>query len=112
MNCLAREGKLKAYWMDGGGTALVNEALLVDGIQEDLQTLVAGKSIEVPIIEQISFDDINKPKGLFSLLLFCGYLNPVEEGAIREPYKLAIPNYEVQYIYEERVLEWHWRNSA
>ena len=107
MNCLAREGKLKAYWMDGGGTALVNEALLVDGIQEDLQTLVAGKSIEVPIIEQISFDDINKPKGLFSLLLFCGYLNPVEEGAIREPYKLAIPNYEVQYIYEERVLEWH-----
>ena len=105
MNCLARKGKLDCYWIDGGGTALVNQALLADGIQEDLQTLVQGGSIEVPIMKQISFDDISSATGLFSLLLFAGYLNPDEE-TIRNVYRLSIPNDEVRYIYVQRLLKW------
>ena len=105
MSCLRNEGELDHYWMDGGGTALVDQALLADDIQENLQTLVAGGSIEIPIIKQIRFDDISSANGLFSLLLFAGYLNPDKE-IIRGVYALSIPNDEVRYIYEQRLLKW------
>ena len=106
MNCLRNEGGLDHYWMDSGGTSLVDQALLADGIQEDLQTLAAGGAIEMPIMKKISFDYINSSIGLFSLLLFSGYLNPEEGDAVTRRYKLAVPNFEVQTIYEERLLKW------
>ena len=42
MCCLSNEGALDYYWLDSGGTHLVDLALLSDEIQEDLQTLVVG----------------------------------------------------------------------
>ena len=106
MNCLARKGHLSYYWIDSGGTTLVNEALLADDIQEDLQALVAGRAITIPIMKEISFEDINSSTGLFSLLLFAGYLNPDEGDEIDEMYRLSIPNHEVTYIYRMRLLKW------
>ena len=106
MCCLASKGKLDHYWLDSGGTALVDAVLLSDEIQQDLQTLIAGGSLVYPIVKQIRFEDIGKPMGLYSLLLFSGYLNPKAVEAARNIYQLSIPNYEVQYIYETRLLEW------
>ena len=106
MCCLARKGKLDHYWLDSGGTSLIDEVLLSDEIQQDLQTLVAGRSIVYPIAKQIRFEDIGQPMGLYSLLLFSGYLNPAVVHGEKNIYRLSIPNYEVQYIYETRVLEW------
>ncbi|WP_425360944.1 AAA family ATPase [Candidatus Tisiphia endosymbiont of Stenodema calcarata] len=106
MQCLARKGKLDHYWLDSGGTGLVDKALLSDEMQEDLQSLAAGKSIISPITKQIIFADINKPVGLLSLLLFSGYLNPTAKIPEKNVYELSIPNYEVKYIYETRVLQW------
>ncbi|WP_425360134.1 MULTISPECIES: AAA family ATPase [unclassified Candidatus Tisiphia] len=106
MQCLAHKGKLDHYWLDSGGTALVDKALLSDGMQEDLQSLAAGKSIISPIVKQISFADINKPVGLFSLLLFSGYLNPVAKKPEEDIYELSVPNKEVRYIYNARMLQW------
>ena len=105
MNCLSRKGHLDYYWMDSGGTVLVDEALMADNIQEDLQTLVQGKSIMHSIMKKISFEDTNSSTGLFTLLLFAGYLNPDKE-TIRDVYVLSIPNDEVRYIYEQRLLKW------
>ncbi|WP_341748756.1 AAA family ATPase [Candidatus Tisiphia endosymbiont of Sialis lutaria] len=106
MQCLAHKGKLDHYWLDSGGTGLVDKALLSDGMQEDLQSLAAGKSIISPIVKQISFADINKPVGLFSLLLFSGYLNPVAKKPEEDIYELSVPNKEVRYIYNARMLQW------
>ncbi|WP_425360440.1 MULTISPECIES: AAA family ATPase [unclassified Candidatus Tisiphia] len=106
MQCLAHKGKLDHYWLDSGGTALVDKALLSDGMQEDLQSLAAGKAIISPIVKQISFADINKPVGLFSLLLFSGYLNPVAKKPEEDIYELSVPNKEVRYIYNARMLQW------
>jgi len=106
MCCLSSDGELDHYWLDSGGTALVDTVLLSDELQEDLQTLIAGGSLVYPIVKQIRFEDIGKPMGLYSLLLFSGYLNPKAVEAARNIYQLSIPNYEVQYIYENRVLEW------
>ncbi|WP_341761110.1 AAA family ATPase [Candidatus Tisiphia endosymbiont of Thecophora atra] len=106
MQCLAHKGKLDHYWLDSGGTALIDKILLSDEMQEDLQSLAAGRSIISPITKQISFADINEPIGLLSLLLFSGYLNPTAKIPEKNVYELSIPNYEVKYIYETRVLQW------
>ncbi|WP_341759656.1 AAA family ATPase [Candidatus Tisiphia endosymbiont of Ptychoptera albimana] len=106
MQCLAHKGKLDHYWLDSGGTGLVDKALLSDGMQEDLQSLAAGKAIISPIVKQISFADINKPVGLFSLLLFSGYLNPIAKKPEEDIYELSVPNKEVRYIYNARMLQW------
>ena len=106
MCCLARKGKLDHYWLDSGGTALIDEVLLSDEVQQDLQTLVAGESIVSPIMKQISFENIRDPMGLFSLLLFSGYLNPKAVDTESHIYALSIPNYEVGYIYKTRLLKW------
>ncbi len=106
MQCLAHKGKLDHYWLDSGGTGLVDKALLSDEIQEDLQNLSASKSIISPITKQISFADINTRAGLFSLLLFSGYLNPTALEPTKNIYELSVPNKEVEYIYETRVLQW------
>ena len=106
MLCLSSDGQLDHYWLDSGGTALIDEVLLSDEVQQDLQTLVAGGSIVSPIMKQISFEDIREPVGLFSLLLFSGYLNPKAVDTENHIYALSIPNYEVAYIYKTRLLKW------
>ncbi|MCC8484194.1 MAG: PD-(D/E)XK nuclease domain-containing protein, partial [Rickettsia endosymbiont of Labidopullus appendiculatus] len=104
--CLAHKGKLDHYWLDSGGTGLIDKTLLSDEMQGDLQNLVAGKSIISPIVKQISFSDINTRSGLFSLLLFSGYLNPAAIEPAKDIYELSVPNKEVEYIYETRLLQW------
>ena len=106
MCCLSSNGELDHYWLDSGGTALVDEVLLSDEIQQNLQTLIAGGSLVYPIVKQIRFEDIGKPTALYSLLLFSGYLNPQVVDAENYLYALSIPNYEVGYIYKTRMLEW------
>ena len=96
--------------IQGGGTQLVDEALLADDIQQDLQKLIARKQISTLIAKQISFEEIRSPIGLYSLLLFAGYLNPDSVGpgsdANTKRCKLSIPNHEVQLIYRQRLATW------
>ena len=106
MSCLARKGKLAPYWLDSGGTSLIDVAFVSDELQKDLQTLTAGKSILSRIRRQVSFEALQSPVGLFSLLLFSGYLNPLAISEADDLYELSIPNYEVSKIYEQRLLEW------
>ncbi|MEO1219132.1 MAG: AAA family ATPase [Bacteroidota bacterium] len=110
MCCLETGGVLDTYWIDSGGTQLVDEALLSDNIQQDLQKLIARKQIHSLITKQISFEDIRSSIGLYSLLLFAGYLNPdsISPGgdANTKRCKLSIPNHEVRLIYQQRLVEW------
>ena len=106
MCCLDNEGKLDHYWLDSGGTDLIDSVLLLDKRQEDLQKLIAGASLVRPITRQIIFQDLEQPRGLYSLLLFSGYLNPKVVDATGDTYQLSIPNYEVGHIYKTRILEW------
>ena len=108
MCCLSSEGKLDHYWLDSGGTQLIDSVLLSDKIQKDLQTLISGNSISSSIMKQISFDDIQETEGLYSLLLFSGYLKIDVECTDPDPetYHLLIPNYEVGHIYRQRLIKW------
>ncbi|WP_425360556.1 MULTISPECIES: AAA family ATPase [unclassified Candidatus Tisiphia] len=106
MQCLASKGKLDHYWIDSGGTDWIDHILLSDEMQTDIQALAAGKTITSSITKHINFADINQPEGLFSLLLFSGYLNTTTKMPERDIYDLSAPNYEVKYIYEKRMLQW------
>ncbi len=109
MQCLAHKGKLDHYWLDSGGTGLVDKALLSDAIQEDLQELLEGRGIVKKLYKQISLGQIEHNKDiLYSLLVFAGYLNPALANDNPEDprYHLTIPNKEVRGIYAERVMGW------
>ena len=106
MCCISTEGECAPYWLESGGTSLIDVAFVSDQIQQDLQTLIAGKSIVSRIRRQVSFEALQSPVGLFSLLLFSGYLNPVAISEADDLYELSVPNYEVSKIYEHRLLEW------
>ncbi|MDR0329728.1 MAG: AAA family ATPase, partial [Rickettsia sp.] len=106
MRCLASKGKLDYYWVDSGGTGWIDNVLLSDEMQQDMQNLAAGEAIIAPIMKQISFADISSRSGLFSLLLFSGYLNPTAVEPTRNIFELAAPNEEVKFIYETRLLQW------
>ena len=109
MLCLSSDGKLDHYWLDSGGTALIDKALLSDEVQEDLQQLLEGKGITRKLCKQISFEEIETNKNIFySLLVFAGYLNPIlANNDPEEPlYLLKIPNREIRGIYVARVTKW------
>ena len=106
MQCLASKGKLDHYWIDSGRTDWIDHVLLSDEMQQNIQALAAGKTITSSIAKHINFADINKPEGLFSLLLFSGYLNPAAKMSEQDIYELSIPNYEVKYIYQKRMVQW------
>ncbi|MCC8369738.1 MAG: ATP-binding protein, partial [Rickettsia endosymbiont of Oxypoda opaca] len=109
MQCLAHKGTLDHYWLDSGGTALIDKVLLSDEIQEDLQQLLEGKGITKRLYKQISFEEIENDKNIFySLLVFAGYLNPILTNNNKEEptYLLKIPNREIRGIYVARVIKW------
>ena len=109
MCCLSNNGKFETYWIDSGGTGLIDKTFLSDNIQADLQKLVSGEDIVLPISKYINFSSIEKPNGLYSLLLFSGYLNAHVVDLYENIYSLSIPNMEVYHIYKERLLQWVYR---
>lgn len=109
MQCLARNGTLDNYWIDTGGTGLLDKSLVSDALQNDLQTLLEGGEIIKRIYKQISLLEIETNSDIFfSLLLFAGYLNAEKASDDEEEtrYKLTIPNKEVRNIYLDRVIDW------
>ncbi|MEO1219145.1 MAG: AAA family ATPase [Bacteroidota bacterium] len=105
MHYLKTRGKLSRYWVESGGTRVIDPILTTDEMQQDLQTLIAGGTLNSFITRQVSFDNLKCKKDLLSLLLFSGYLSPVRELR-QDQYLLSIPNYEVQRVYREWLIEW------
>lgn len=106
MNCLDRKGVLQPYWVDSGGTSLIDKALVSDEIQADIQALNSGKSIMSPIFKDIDFSQIESQAGLYSFMLFTGYLNPKVVNPEEDFYELSVPNKEVSRIYRDRLVQW------
>ncbi|MEN0016354.1 MAG: hypothetical protein AAF706_01890, partial [Bacteroidota bacterium] len=63
------------------------------------------RSITSSIIHPMCFDDIGKPEGFYSLLIFAGYLNPEPVTPEHNIYRLSIPNQEARYIYQNRFIK-------
>lgn len=77
--------------------------------REELEKLIGGGTIEKPIHEDITYDDIEKSEdSLWNFLFFTGYLTMCGRRILDgTPYvTLTIPNAEVRYIYKTKILDW------
>jgi len=109
MCCLSNNGKFETYWIDSGGTGLIDKTLISDKLQDDIQDLLKGNTLIKKIETKVSFLEIETSKtALYSLLVFAGYLNCVLENDDPEDkkYLLTIPNNEVKDIYLKRLIQW------
>nr|MCR4801552.1 PD-(D/E)XK nuclease domain-containing protein [Lachnospiraceae bacterium] len=111
-----RDGKLDAYWVNTSGNALVNQ-LIQQGsskIKEQMEDLLIGKSIFVPIDEEIVYNQLDaSEEAIWSLLLASGYLKVlqvIEEdtffGGIERIYELALTNVEVIQMFAKFIKGW------
>ena len=77
--------------------------------KEEIQMLIDGKTIEKPVHEDITYEDIHKSKdNLWNFLFFTGYLK-VESKRFEDRriyLTMSIPNDEVLTIYEDTIKEW------
>lgn len=78
-------------------------------VKAEIESLIAGQTITKPTKEDIVYADILKNMNhLWSFLFFTGYLKKVSKSQIgvHTHLELAIPNKEIQYIYESQIIEW------
>lgn len=113
MQCLRHKGICDNYWVDSGGTGLLDKVLLSDKVQEELQMLLEDKPLVKRVVKHIAFDEFETSSTIFySLLLFAGYLNakPESDDSAKQTqlqkYYLTIPNLELKNIYTDRVITW------
>jgi hypothetical protein len=102
---------LRAYWVDTSSNDLVRQLLLTgpQGARAELETLLAGGTIDKRIDENIVLRDVStRADAVWSFLLFTGYLKAVETNLVEARLwcKLAIPNVEVAIGLRDMVQTW------
>ena len=101
----------EGYWVRSGTDDLINKFFIKPentGLRNDLQDLLEGKIIKKEIEKEFIFPNLDKSKNLlWSLLLFAGYLKPVNKvdpsNDSDNYYQLTIPNREVKQVYKSIV---------
>lgn len=101
----------RPYWSNTSSNSIVRT--LVEkadlSVRQEIEALIAGNTIEKPVHEDITYDDMDSTQdNLWNFLLFTGYLKKVKERQNGETIymEMAIPNTEVLYIYKNTVLRW------
>jgi hypothetical protein len=113
LNYIADEEKLlRPHWLSTSSNDLIRKELQQHSfrIQEAIETLLQGGSIEQVLDEHVALGDLEKREGaLWSLLVFSGYLKAEPAEGIpgeEPPYRLSIPNREVRQVYASTFREW------
>ena len=110
INYFDNECKIKPYWVNTASNDIIKELILFsdDIINEKLQDLLLGKSIETIIDTNILYPTLKTNKdAIFSFLLLTGYLKANLIGVAFDgeyEYELTIPNKEVLYTYKKEIL--------
>lgn len=101
----------RPYWANTSSNSIVKEMINNSDAEtkKDIEVLMSGKTIEKPVHEDITYDEIHKSQdNLWNFLFFTGYLKAVRLR-FESPnmyITLAIPNVEVSYIYENSIKDW------
>ncbi|MBQ3409250.1 MAG: AAA family ATPase [Clostridia bacterium] len=108
LNYLAK-GELKPYWVNTSSNDLIKLILKNSVVvKEKIEELLQGREIEVAINEETIINGIERNENnIWGLLLGTGYLK-VTELVDRNIYKVAIPNYEIKYLFEEIIDNWFY----
>ena len=99
------------YWSNTSSNSIVRD--LVEradiSVKQEIEGLIEGKTIEKPIHEDITYDDMKATQdNLWNFLFFTGYLKKIRQRQEGETIymEMAIPNSEVRYVYKNTVLRW------
>lgn len=109
-NC-RRQGFAKPYWSNTSSNSIVRELVEAADLstKQEIERLIAGETIEKPIHEDITYEDIYESQdNLWNFLFFTGYLKKTAERQDGENLymQMAIPNAEIRYIYRNTILSW------
>ena len=101
----------KPYWSNTSSNSIVKNLIEQADIslKQEIERLIEGGTIEKPIHEDITYDDMNSTQdNLWNFLFFTGYLKKISERQEGETtyMEMAIPNSEVRYVYKNAVLRW------
>ncbi len=101
----------RPYWSNTSSNSIVKELIEKSDstVKKEVENLIAGQTIEKPIHEEITYDDIYKTQdNLWNFLFFTGYLK-MNGMRLRDNtlyLTLTIPNEEIRYIYQYTIREW------
>ncbi|SFA99730.1 AAA family ATPase [Clostridium frigidicarnis] len=101
-----------SYWANTSSNSIVKSLIekADDDTKAEIEELIAGKIIEKPIHEDITYGDIDTSMdNLWNFLFFTGYLKKAwvkmnEDNEI--VVGLTIPNEEIRIIYKNTILNW------
>ena len=99
------------HWSNTSSNDIVRDLINIsdNNAKAEIESLIAGQTITKPIKEDVVYANIRKSMdNLWSFLFFTGYLKKVSKTQIgvHNHLELAIPNKEIQYIYETQIIEW------
>lgn len=101
-----------SYWANTSSNSIVRKLIerADDDTKGEIEELIEGKTIEKPIHEDITYDEVyENMDNLWNFMFFTGYFRKVSErmdGQDKHYVEFAIPNREVKYIFRTKVLSW------
>ena len=109
------EKAIQAYWGMTSGNDIIDEMIERNPQhREALARLMDGTTMTVPVVDNISYRDLQKnPDAIWSFLLYTGYLKPVKVARDEDNLKfaeVAIPNTEIYTIMKGSLQSW-WKNT-
>lgn len=109
--CQDKDTEPKPYWANTSSNSIIRELIehADNTVKQEMETLIDGGTIEKPVHEEVTYEDIyNSADNLWNFLFFTGYLKKVEQRLedVTTYLTLGIPNLEVRYIYQNTILDW------
>lgn len=100
-----------SYWANTSSNSIVRSLIDRAGrdTKDEIEELIAGGTVEKPVHEDITYDEVyDSMDNLWNFMFFTGYFRKVGErmGGRQRYITLTIPNEEVRYIFENKVLGW------
>ena len=99
------------YWANTSSNTIIKEMVFnADAdMQEELDRLIQGGTIEKQIHEDITYEDIHENEdNLWNFLFFTGYMKRISERQDGEAIyvTMKIPNREIRSIYKDQIRNW------
>jgi hypothetical protein len=110
-NCINKGGSVRPYWVNTSSNDLIKSAMASASasVKERFELILAGKTIEETITENMVFSDLKtNSDALWSLLLFSGYLTAIKKTPVYTRFncELKTPNQEIDALYRDVICGW------
>ena len=109
--CAKPDASPEAYWSNTSSNSIIRELVEEADLatRKEIEQLIAGETIEKPVHEDITYEDIHESQdNLWNFLYFTGYLKRISERLEDDTIyvSLAIPNTEIRSLYKRTILAW------